>query len=561
LWALLGWTRRQIRYKFFNSTPTTNYNPTLTSETFGGVMLGNLNASDADGDQLTYTVTSGPTKGTVVVASDGSFVYTPTDTTGVYTTGLTDTFTVKVDDSVGNPFHLHGLATLFSPEGGASTQAAVSVTVKPVSTLATPDQLRLEQLAMLIVNTPAVQQAKATIRAQWITQAQQSFALIGGPDAKSMALLDQAVDEYAYALAQQVAMNDPTRPAVLAMLLPPHQWFDTDVDGGRFNPDNPDTIYRGIAVNSESSYVITGQFYGARPVDLNFGVYADISAAVPISNLSGNDLVVNPDGSFTITVDSSPTAPGQTNHLQLTPNAQQIFIRDTMSDVTTQTPPALQVVRISGPAPTTAPTLDQMAAQTAQLTVTASNVLHVLGTRLMTSNPTTGALRAPNTLTPALQLPGTLLTQKQSAGYFSLTDDQAIVITIDPGTAKYFIVPVGNIWLTTDNYWDDQTSLNNAQATSNPDGTYTLVLSPTDPGVANWIDTGGLNQGILPIRFQNIDPNTTTVPTLSAQTVTLDQLASVLPATTEYVTPEERAAQLAARNYGYERRYAPFPQG
>jgi hypothetical protein len=307
--------------------------------------------------------------------------------------------------------------------------------------------------------------------------------------------------------------------------------------------------------------VITGQFYGARPVDLNFGVYADISAAVPISNLSGNDLVVNPDGSFTITVDSSPTAPGQTNHLQLTPNAQQIFIRDTMSDVTTQTPPALQVVRISGPAPTTAPTLDQMAAQTAQLTVTASNVLHVLGTRLMTSNPTTGALRAPNTLTPALQLPGTLLTQKQSAGYFSLTDDQAIVITIDPGTAKYFIVPVGNIWLTTDNYWDDQTSLNNAQATSNPDGTYTLVLSPTDPGVANWIDTGGLNQGILPIRFQNIDPNTTTVPTLSAQTVTLDQLASVLPATTEYVTPEERAAQLAARNYGYERRYAPFPQG
>jgi hypothetical protein len=98
-------------------------------------------------------------------------------------------------------------------------------------------------------------------------------------------------------------------------------------------------------------------------------------------------------------------------------------------------------------------------------------------------------------------------------------------------------------------------------ATPNPDGTYTLVLSPTDPGVANWIDTGGLNQGILPIRFQNMDPNATALPTLSGQTVTLDQLTNVLPPSTKYVTPEERAAQLAARNYGYERRYAPFPQG
>jgi hypothetical protein len=97
--------------------------------------------------------------------------------------------------------------------------------------------------------------------------------------------------------------------------------------------------------------------------------------------------------------------------------------------------------------------------------------------------------------------------------------------------------------------------LNNANC-----GTYTVALSPIDPGVANWIDTGGLNQGILPIRFQNIDPNTTTSPTLGFRTVTLDQLTSVLPATPKYLTPEKRAAQLAARNYGYERRYAPFPQ-
>jgi hypothetical protein len=35
---------------------------------------------------------------------------------------------------------------------------------------------------------------------------------------------------------------------------------------------------------------------------------------------------------------------------------------------------------------------------------------------------------------------------------------------------------------------------------TNDDGTYELILGPDDPGHANWIDTGGLLQGIFAIR-------------------------------------------------------------
>ena len=38
-------------------------------------------------------------------------------------------------------------------------------------------------------------------------------------------------------------------------------------------------------------------------------------------------------------------------------------------------------------------------------------------------------------------------------------------LTIDPGDAGYFVVPVTNDWTITDNYWDQQTSLNISQAT------------------------------------------------------------------------------------------------
>ena len=42
------------------------------------------------------------------------------------------------------------------------------------------------------------------------------------------------------------------------------------------------------------------------------------------------------------------------------------------------------------------------------------------------------------------------------------------MLTIDPGNAGYFIVPVYNDWTITDSYWDQQTSLNNAQASKTP---------------------------------------------------------------------------------------------
>jgi len=179
---------------------------------------------------------------------------------------------------------------------------------------------------------------------------------------------------------------------------------------------------------------------------------------------------------------------------------------------------------------------------------------------LATTDPETGQLRQPNELSEPASNAEFLANQLQSGGYFQLADDEALVVTVDPGNAGYFTVPVYNDWTITDDYWNQQTSLNNAQAIANPDGTYTLVISPTDPGVANWVSTGGLNQGTISIRFQDLDTTSTTLPTVSSQVVSLDELAAVLPATTVYVTPVERAEQLALRKAGFDKRFAPYPQ-
>ena len=76
----------------------------------------------------------------------------------------------------------------------------------------------------------------------------------------------------------------------------------------------------------------------------------------------------------------------------------------------------------------------------------------------------------------------------------------------------------------------------------------------------NWVSTGGLNQGTMAIRFQAIDPDNPTNPTVSSQVVALGDVSSVLPAGTVYVTPAERAVQIATRQEGFDRRFAPYPQ-
>jgi hypothetical protein len=180
--------------------------------------------------------------------------------------------------------------------------------------------------------------------------------------------------------------------------------------------------------------------------------------------------------------------------------------------------------------------------------------------QVATVDPTTGERRQPNVFTNPTRNAEFLATQMQSAGYFQLDDDQALVLTIDPGGAGYFVVPVTNDWTITDNYWDQQTSLNNSpmQSVANDDGTYTIVVSPTDPGVWNWVSTGGLNQGTISIRFQDLDPNSS--PTVSSRVVSLDQLPSVLPPNTVYATTEDRLQQIALRKSGFNNRFAPYPQ-
>lgn len=462
------------------------------------------------------------------------------------------------------------------------------------SPLGTPQQLAAEQLAQRIAGSFPVQLARLFLKAGFHSAAQRQFDRVGGPDPENLRRLDAAVDAYAMGAAFQQQLLNSAEPSVVMQVAPPHTWYGQSVGASRILYDNPDTIYRFMGVNGASSYVIRGTFADLDnlPADTSFSVLTGLTgntAAV----LTKDQLVIEPDGSFTITADASP-AGGRTNHLQLTADTTLIATRNTLSDWARQAPMSLEITRVGGPPnslfsqlggfaiPGIGPAVVRNSALTTLVSLipplpyvptllrgTVTAVIMLLGVqreetymRVATTDPGTGERIDPNVLKDPARNAEFLATQLQSAGYFQLADDQALVITVRPGGAGYFVVPVTDDWTVTDDYWNVQTSLNNAQAVADDaDGTtYTLVLSPTDPGVANWVSTGGLNQGTISIRFQDLDPDPAILPEVDARSVRLEDLPAELPSGTRWVTADERAAQLAARKAAYDLRFAPYPQ-
>jgi hypothetical protein len=475
----------------------------------------------------------------------------------------------------------------------AAKVSAQSLTTQALagSPLGTPEQLAAERQAAQTVNTLPVQLMKLVLQFGWRSTAQQQFKLVGGPDQANLDALNAAVDEYAVGAAFQQQLLNPMTPTAVTQVAPPHTWYGQDVDGSRILYDNPDTIYRFMAVNKTSSYVITGRFTGDDPAETTFSVLTGLSGNTA-SILNGKDIEREADGSFTITVSGAATGPGP-NHIQITDDTTLIAVRNTLSDWNSQDPMSLSIKRVGGPPnslfaqlggfaiPFIGPTVTKNPLLTSLVSLipplpytppllrgAVTAVIMVLGLQMeskyikvATVDPTTGQTRQPNVFTNPTRNAEFLATQVQSAGYFQLDDDQALVLTINPGDAGYFVVPVTNDWTITDNYWDQQTSMNISQARTNAaDGTYTIVVSKQDPEIWNWVSTGGLNQGTISIRFQDLDPEATNLPTVSSQVVRLDELASVLPANTIPATPQDRLDQIAARKSGFDNRFAPYPQ-
>ncbi len=133
-----------------------------------------------------------------------------------------------------------------------------------------------------------------------------------------------------------------------------------------------------------------------------------------------------------------------------------------------------------------------------------------------------------------------------------LDEDQALVIEIEPAGATYWSIQNYVLhWLQPLDFVNRVTSLNDAQVRVDDDGLVRLVLAGRDPGVANWLDTSGLAEGLCSARWVGAAQQ----PTITARLVPLSRVREHLPRPTPAFSAAERADQVAGRRRGASRRF------
>ncbi|MBK4987621.1 DUF1214 domain-containing protein [Pseudomonas sp. S37] len=353
------------------------------------------------------------------------------------------------------------------------------------SALLTKENKELENLCLRLFNSPNIQ---ATI--EKLEKQLGSLPLAQTADAQKT--LPSAVRELAMGAISYLAADDPQRPNIMLHESPPRR----DWPGARYIVDNPDNVYRIVAIDSHSQYLITGKLGSAPPSQYLFELtssWKGMTGENHIAMLANHEVLVGFDGFFEITIDNQP-ANGRANHIQSTADAKYLMIRDVLSDWAKQSPNRLSIRRVSGPSLQPRRAFDKLTKDAEALVPEFVDYwLPIL-----------------SSIQPVIdgEIPELLL---RTGGWgwvvnrrFTLVEDEVLVITVDPGSANYIGTQVMDPWARSRNYINKTGSLNGAQAVSNPDGTYTYVLSNTDPKFVNWLSTDGLLNGYVSIRVQGI---------------------------------------------------------
>lgn len=408
----------------------------------------------------------------------------------------------------------------------------------PVATAAQHEQ---ELAALDLLQHPTVQAAYRSVAETWLGRAKASDAM--------RACFEDAFAEVMFSAAVWSSNQDALRPKVSCITRLAHPVQGRAIPGSRWGIDNPDSVYRVIPISGDERYEIHGRVGHNRMTENYFTLWDANMGTVAV--LNGRTMEVESDGSFTITVDSDPAA-GRANHVQSTPEAHEFYIRDVLLNWDRDDPNHLSVQRLGGPPSRPARTRDEQADATADMMAYFANFTGKLshGVYKMPPNDFNLAWSADKV--------GAMRNQVYVMGRFDLSPGEAFVVDVGDGGAEYFTVPLSNIWGTTLDIVDRTGSLNKSQSTPNADGSYTYVIAPTDPGVANWIDSDGLNEGILTLRmaeFGGEGPK----EDLGARgrVVKLDDLEREVP-TLRRVSAQERATELAERRAAYLRR---LPEG
>ena len=298
-------------------------------------------------------------------------------------------------------------------------------------------------------------------------------------------------------------------------------FFSMNTEARHIGGPAPDGEYFLAMIDGRHRYRVRG--LRGTSAYLGFQVLAGVGLtprrmAAYVSDL---DLELGDDGSFAFVLaadEPAETELGGDPWVAIPADSSGIVVREYVADRAVEVGAELAIEPLDPPAPPPAPDdaligeqLTGMAWTIAKLTTLHRTIRPEL---LDMPNQLITAVAAE--LGPADTTPDNLYMM----GTFRLQGDEYLVIDIEPPDSRYWSVTLENIWHECIEPRRRQSHLTNASAVPGADGTVQAVVGEADPGVGNWLDTGGRRRGFVVIRWLD-KPE---APTVSCRVVTLDRL-------------------------------------
>ncbi|MCY3662452.1 MAG: DUF1214 domain-containing protein [bacterium] len=286
--------------------------------------------------------------------------------------------------------------------------------------------------------------------------------------------------------------------------------------------DNPDAIYFDAPVSADHTYRVRGETKGAvyMSISIESGAAWGSMDNQVVGVINDTNIDIDTEGRFEIHLGGEPR---ERNWLALPSGAGSISTRHYFEDATHAAAdpakvPAMEIEVIGGSPPprpsdaTVSAGIRRVAAFVRELTVDRPPIAQ--------GEPRSWISLVPNEF-PAPGRPGDVGLSALDAAYamapFVIGPDEALVIRARWPRCRYAHVSLWNRHLQTLDYTARSISLNRTQTVADADGRFTAVISHTDPGTGNWLDTEGRPFGIVFWRFMlpegDIDtPETELVP-------------------------------------------------
>jgi hypothetical protein len=424
---------------------------------------------------------------------------------------------------------------------------AASIAVGPV--LATPEQIDAERILLRLLEEAALAQVQAKMKAKWLATPRARTADGAGR-------LDEAIAQWTNSLIFAELTRYREAPALLwGTDDTPRSWLGHTIGGVGTSGDNPDAVYRSANIDGDSLYEIRGKFDRTRrptqlvleidtgsltnPPKIDYAKKPDVVTTVAM--VTDRDLAIESDGSFRITIGGPGARP---NHLATAPGLLTIGVRDMMPDWDRQRPSRLSVRQIGG-----------KPAKRAGYDEIRQHVLDDLSGYVEFWAPFPdiwfGGLSGNKIAEPKGRNGGWGFVNGLSFD-FSAPDD-ALLVTLNPGAAAYTGFQIVDPWMIAPDAKKFQACLSSSQAAQSADGSRTYVISMTNPGVANWLDTAGLHQGLGIMRWQAVPKDMTSQGLVRDFKLVKHADLAKMPELAR-VTPDQRQAALRVRAMAYANR-------